>query len=139
MSVHLIDLLWGIPSESRVFKQAFVTSLRSDHRVVSQASYQVVTEDIGHPFYVIDVYTAVRIIQVCVGGLTHHSFKHVPFWAWRALLKLPLHHYDSVSMKGHACICCDPYPCQVNCRDCRTDVYDAVCKVAGSATRHEQT
>ena len=54
---------------------------------VSQASYQVVTEDIGHPFYVIDVYTAVRIIQVCVGGLTHHSFKHVPFWAWRALLK----------------------------------------------------
>ena len=33
MSVHLIDLLWGIPSESRVFKQAFVTSLRSDHRV----------------------------------------------------------------------------------------------------------
>ena len=28
MSVHLIDLLWGIPSESHVFKQAFVTSPR---------------------------------------------------------------------------------------------------------------
>lgn len=120
MSVHLIDLLWGIPSESRVFKQAFVTSLRSDHRVVSQASYQVVTEDIGHPFYVIDVYTAVRIIQVCVWGPHSPLLQACTLLGMARKLKLPLHHYDSVSMKGHACICCDPYPCQVNCRDCRT-------------------